>query len=329
MAVRATIDQLAGWLEKQEDIVLIGHVSPDGDTTGSCLALYHALKSMGKRVIVCLPGGIANMYRDLPGGAEVLSCEEKLPFEAKTALAVDVSELNRMGEAGRKLFDSCEHRAALDHHATNPGFGELFALDGAAAAVGELALQLIEAMNVTLTREMATCLFVAISTDCGQFNYSNTRQETFRAAGVCVAAGAEVEKITRRLYRTRTLGRTRLLGLVLAGLEISEDGKMAWARLTKDMLKQANALREDNEGIVNYLLEIEGVVFACIAEEREESSTKLSLRSVAPLDVAVNVAAPLGGGGHDRAAGCTLNMGMDEALKKVLDTARKALDSIK
>lgn len=328
MATKATIDQLASWLKEKDDIALIGHVFPDGDTTGSCLAIWHALRAMGKRAVVCLPGGIANMYKGLPGADEVICCGEDMPFEPKTAFAVDVSEMPRMGEAGVKLFKSCENRAVLDHHSTNTGFGELFVLDGEAAAAGEMVVALIRALGVELTRDMAACLFVAISTDCGNFNYSNTRPETFIAAADCVEAGADVEKITRRLYRTRTKGRTHLLGLVLAGLEVSEDGKMAWARLTKDMLKQANALREDNEGIVNYLLEIEGVIFACLAEEREENVTKFSLRSVAPLDVAGNVAVPLGGGGHDRAAGCTLNMGMEAALEKVLATARKALENI-
>ena len=324
MPTRVTIDALAEWLRKQEDIVLLGHVSPDGDAAGSALAVWHALRALGKRAVVCLPGGVPKLYANLPGAEGVLDSDSALPFEPMTALAVDVSDPPRLGEAGKRLFERCACQAALDHHATNPGFGQLYALDGDAAAVGELALELIEAMKVALTRQMAECLFVAISTDSGHFNYSNTRPGTLEAAAKCVAAGIDVAGITRELYRTRTRGRTKLMGLVLSGLETSPDGRMAWARLTEDMLQKAGAIREDNEGIVNYLLEIEGVRFAALAEQRGDK-TKFSLRSIAPLDVARNIALPLGGGGHDCAAGVTLDMDMESALQKVLALAQRAL----
>jgi phosphoesterase RecJ-like protein len=166
---------------------------------------------------------------------------------------------------------------------------------------------------------------VAISTDCGNFNFSNTRPRTFRAAACCVEAGADVSRITEALYRTRSVGRTKLLGAVLSGLEISPDGTLAWARLTKKMLSDCGANREDSEGIVNYLLEMVGVRVAVLAMEREDGA-KMSLRSKAPFNVARDVAVPLGGGGHDRAAGVTLNMPFEEALQKTLAVAREAMN---
>lgn len=324
MADRVTIDALAEWLKARDDILLLGHVSPDGDAVGSCLAIRLALRELGKRAVVCLPGGVPRMYRTMPGADAALDTDAALPFAPKAALAVDVSDLGRLGEAGRRLFDACPSRAALDHHHTNEGFGEVYALDGDAAAAGELAVGLIDALGVALTREMAECLFIAISTDCGQFSYANTRPQTFLAAARCAAAGIDIAGITQRLYRTRSPGRTKLLGLVLAGLERSPDGEMAWARLTEDMLAEAGALREDNEGIVNYLVEIDGVRFAALAEQRGEA-TKISLRSKAPLNVARDIAAPLGGGGHECAAGCTLEADIETALKTVLEKARNCL----
>ncbi|MBQ6373961.1 MAG: DHH family phosphoesterase [Clostridia bacterium] len=325
MAQRVTIEALAGWLKQQDDLVLLGHVNPDGDAVGSALAIRHALVALGRRATVCLPGGIPKMYGWMPGAATVLDTCDQMPFAPAAALAVDVSDESRLGEAGRALFESCSENAAIDHHATNAGFGGRYALDGGAAAVGELALELISALGVPMTREIAECLFVAISTDCGQFNYSNTRPQTMTAAARCIAAGIDVADITRRLYRTRSYGRTKLLGLVLSELEVSDDGRLAWARLTEDMLLQARALREDNEGIVNYLLEIEGVCVAVLAEQRG-TDTKLSLRSAPPVDVARDIAMPLGGGGHARAAGATLQADMDTALGQALALARKALD---
>ena len=324
MPTRVKIEQLAEWLRDRDDIVLLGHVSPDGDATGSNLAVWHALRAMGKRAVVCLPDGVPRMYAGLPGADGVIAAGGALPFAPRTALAVDVSEDARLGEAGLALFNACEARAALDHHHTNPGFGQLYMLDGEAAAAGELAVDLIDALGVPLSREMGECLFVAISTDCGHFSYANTRAQTLRAAARCVEAGIDVARITEGLYRTRTRGRTRLLGLVLAGLQISPDGDLAWARLTEDMLREAGALREDNEGIVNYLLEMEGVRVAVLAEQRGEA-TKFSLRSRAPINVARDIAAPLGGGGHDLAAGVTIQLPMEPALGRVLSLAREVL----
>ena len=326
MANRVTIEALANWLKDKDDVVLLGHESPDGDAAGSCLAMWHALRAMGKRAVVCLPGGIPLLYAGLPGAAGVKDTTADLPFVPKTALALDVSEQPRMGPEGARIFESCASRAALDHHHTNPGFGELYFLDGDAAAAGELVVDLIDGLGVELDANMATCLFVAISTDCGHFNYSNTREKTFLAAARCARAGVDVAGITERLYRTRSAGRTKLLGLVLAELQRSPDGQLAWACLTEAMLREAGAMREDKEGIVNYLQEIVGVRIAVLAEERGPNSTKFSLRTKAPLNVARDVAQPLGGGGHDCAAGVTVELPLEEALCKVLALAREALN---
>jgi len=325
MAKRVTIEALARWLKAQEDVLLLGHVSPDGDAAGSALAICHALTAMGKRAVVCLPGGMPRLYADLPGADRVRDTDAPLPFRPNAALAVDVSEPERLGEAGIALFEGCPRRAALDHHFTNPGFGELYALDAEAAAAGELVVPLIDALGVAMDGDMARCLFVAISTDCGNFNYPNTRGNTLRAAARCVDAGADVAGITEALYRTRSVGRTKLLGVVLAGLELSPDGRVAWARLTEDMLRQTGAIREDSEGIVNYLLEMAGVRVAVLAEELGDEETKFSLRSKAPVNVARDVASPLGGGGHDRAAGITIREPLEIALAKVLALARETL----
>ncbi|MBR1559642.1 MAG: bifunctional oligoribonuclease/PAP phosphatase NrnA, partial [Clostridia bacterium] len=259
-----------------------------------------------------------------PGAERIVDPGEALPFAPATAVAVDVSDRERLGEAGMRAFDRCPEQAVIDHHATNPGFGQVMLLDGDAAAVGELLTDVIRAMGVELSADVAECLFVAISTDTGNFNFSCTRPQTFEAAAKCAAAGIQVDAITTRLYRTRTYGRTKLLGLVLAGLEVSKDGRLAWARLTEEMLSTANATPEDNEGIVNYLLEIEGVQCAVLANERGEQ-TKLSLRSKEPLDVAEAVAVPLGGGGHACAAGVTLDLPVDAALQKALELAARAI----
>ena len=326
MSRKATIEELAQWLKARDDIALMGHLSPDGDAAGSTLALWHALRAMGKRAVVCLPGGTPTLYATLPGADGIVDTEAgDLPFQPQTAMAVDVSENERLGEAGMALFERCPYQGVLDHHRTNAGFGQCYVLDDEAAAAGELVVDLIAALGVRLDADMAECVFVAISTDCGNFNYSNTRPQTFRAAACCVEAGVDVSRITEQLYRRRSVGRTRLLGTVLAGLELSADGSLAWARLTQAMLRDCGAIGEDSEGIVNYLVEMIGVDIAVLASERQ-AYTKLSLRSKAPYNVARDVAVPLGGGGHDRAAGLNLALPLEEALQKTLAVAREAID---
>ena len=325
MTKRCTTEELARWILDRDDFVVLGHENPDGDATGSTLGLWHTLRALGKRAVVCLPGGVTYLFRHLPGAEAIVPTGEPLPFEPKTALSVDASEVERLGEAGRALFERCGERGVIDHHATNPGFGQVMLLDGQAAAAGEMVVEVIEAMGAELSREAAECLFVAISTDCGHFSYSSTRQRTFRAAGLCVAAGIDIDGVTRQLYRTRSQARTKLLGLVLSGLEVSGDGKIAWARLTKGMLDAAHAGPEDNEGIVNYLQEIGGAKCAILAQERG-GGTKLSLRSTPPFDVARAIALPLSGGGHACAAGANVPLPLEEALQKALGLAREALE---
>ena len=315
--------ELANFLREHDDYAVLGHISPDGDTSGSCIALALALKAMGKRAAVCLPGGLPEMYKVFPHSLEIVS-DAKPSFAPRTAFCVDVSEEGRLGN-GAALFSACAHTALIDHHETNPGFGEVCFIDSEAAATGELAVELIAELGVELSAEMGTWLFIAMVTDSGQFSYSSTRAETMEAAAACMRAGIDVDAITQEIFRTRSEGRTRLLGLVLASLEMDERKEMCWSRITEQMFEDAHALREDNENIVNYLVEMRGVRFACLAEQRG-SATKFSLRSKPPFDVAANVAVPLGGGGHACASGVTLELPMEEALKKVLDQARRVLN---
>lgn len=323
MPNRATIVEIAKWLKERDHFALFGHVSPDGDAAGSCIATALMLNALGKRAFVVLPGGLPGMYAGFDCTASIVQPGERAPFEPECAVSIDVSDRARLGD-GEALFNACTESAMIDHHATNSGFGDVYFIDAEAAACGEIIVKLIQEAGVSLTREMAQWLFIAISMDSGHFSFSNTRPETLEAAAETLKAGIDVSQITEKLYRSRTRARTQLLGTVLSGLKTSEDGRMAWARLTRAMLEETGARREDAEGIVNYLNEIDGVEFACLAEERE-NGTKFSLRTKSTLDVAAQVAIPFGGGGHAKAAGCTLVLPMDQALECVLGQAQAAL----
>jgi len=317
------LTELAAYLKAHDDFAVFGHVNPDGDASGSCIALCLALRALGKNAYAYLPGGLANMYRCFETTAPIASGDE-LPFAPRTGFSVDTSELNRLG-SGEAIFMNCPEKCMLDHHETNAGFGDVYFVDGSAASCGELALELIRELGVELTREMAEWIYIAICTDCGRFGFSSTTPQTMISAAQCLSAGIDVDRIHRLLYRTRSEGRTRLLGIVLSQLEMNEDKTLCWARITRQMMDRAGAIAEDREGVVNYLLEIEGVKIACLAEERGEAVTKFSLRSQPPVDVGNKVCKPLGGGGHAQAAGITMDLPLEEALAIVLRQAETVL----
>ena len=315
----ATIEELAAWIAARDDFAIFGHEMPDGDAVGSCMALKLALESMGKRAMVCLPQPVPQMYMKNPRADEALVPGMMLPFIPQTAISLDASEENRLGNA-KAMFEGCPEKAMLDHHETNPGFGDIWHVDGDCIATGELTLRLIDALGAELTKDAAAWLFIAISTDSGNFRFAGVTADTMNAVGRLIDAGIDMPLITRELYHTRTKARTQLLGMVLAGLEVSEDGLLAWGKCTQEMMNHCGATAEDKEGIVNYLLEIEGVELAALAEERN-GGTKFSLRSKEWVDVS-KLATVFGGGGHCRAAGCFIDMPVDAATEMLLAHAK-------
>lgn len=315
--------ELAEFIRSHDDFIVIGHIHPDGDAHGSVIALTLALKKLGKRAIAHLPGGFSRLYADFACPIECAELND-LPFAPKTGFAVDVSEIERTGDA-RAIFERCESTCLIDHHESNAGFADVNCIDPKAAAAGELATGLIDELNIPMDQSIAEWLYVAIVTDCGRFGFSCTRAETLEAAARLMREGIDVDAITRRLYSTRSEGRTRLLGRILSDMRFDSDKQICYALLTEKMYAECGATPEDNDGIVNYLLEIRGVKLAFIIEERG-GDAKASLRSKPPMDVSARVAQPLGGGGHACAAGVSLrNTKIDAALESVLHYARLAL----
>jgi len=315
--------KLADFIRKHDDFIVIGHTNPDGDAHGSVIGLTLALQKLGKRAFAYLPGGFNQLYADFPCPIEIAK-DEHLPFEPKTAFSVDVSEAFRLGSA-KDIFDRCANKCLLDHHESNTGFADVNWIDPLAAASGEMAVKLIEELGVQIDQEMAKWLYIAIVTDCGRFGFSCTRAETMIAAAKLLEAGIDLDDITRKLYSTRTEGRTRLMAKVIDGMQFACDKQLCYALLTQKMYDDCGAQPGDNDGIVNYLLEIRGVKIAFIVEEKG-ANAKVSLRSKPPMDVCAKVARPLGGGGHACASGISFNdTTIEAALEKVLMVAQQAL----
>ncbi|NLC56864.1 MAG: bifunctional oligoribonuclease/PAP phosphatase NrnA [Armatimonadetes bacterium] len=301
-------------------VLLACHVNPDGDTMGSALALGLALQHAGKKVTLVSPDEVPLPYHFLPGSHQFQRSVPEGDYDV--AAALDCDGESRMGSAAPAV-----RRAAqvieIDHHTGTDRFGDIVVVDPTAAATGELVFGLLRLLALPITADVATNLYVALMTDTGSFRFANTTARCLRIAAELVDCGADPFRIADHVYETRSRAATLLLGRALASLKLSDDGQIAWGRLTAEDFQQAAATDAETEGIVNHLRAIAGVRVAILLRE-VNGKVRVSLRSREPVDVAA-VARVFGGGGHRVAAGCTLPLPLATAERRLLDEARAAL----
>ena len=295
-------------------VLLFCHISPDGDTLGSALALKCRLERMGKQARVMLDGDVPQRLAFLPGADSVEKPGADV-WAAELAVAVDVSCRERLG-ACEPFFAAAGNTAAVDHHETNDGFGALNLIDGEAPATAVLVFRLFEKIGLELSREEAICLYTALSTDTGNFVYESANAESFAIMSALMEAGLPLAECSRRLFRVKELPFVRLLGLALPSLRLTCGNRVAGMRLSQAQMKAAGALTAHTEGLVDYAIDLEGVKLAYFAREMEDGRTKVSLRSLEPYHVDA-VAMRFGGGGHRLASGLTASMPLEEAALAV------------
>lgn len=291
--------------------LLFCHVSPDGDTLGSALALKIRLERMGKQAWVALDGSVPPRIAYLPGVDSLLTPGAPLP-KADMAIAIDVASSDRMGR-WKDAFEACPVTLQMDHHGTNNAYAGFNLIDGTAPATALVLYRVLRQMDLPLSQEEAVCLYTALSTDTGNFIYDSTNAESFRMMSDLMDAGLPLAEYGRRLFRQKEIPFVRLLGQVLPGLRLSQNGRVAGLCLTLRQLEEAGALPGHTDGLVDYAIDLEGVAAAYFIRETADDRLKASLRSLEPYHVD-GVAASLGGGGHKLAAGVTLDMPMDQAV---------------
>jgi phosphoesterase RecJ-like protein len=269
---------------------------------------------MGKRADLVTADRLPHVYRELPG-ADAIRCAMRVhgPYDAVILLECD--GLERAKLRGLEAFFLIN----IDHHTSAREFGHLNWIDRDAASVGELVYRLTKAAGGTVTPEMATCLYTTVLTDTGGFCYGGTRASTFALAQELTLAGADPIRIARDIYFSTPPARLLLLGAALSNLK--REGRLAWLWITHQDVVRTCAAEEDCEGIVNYAISIAGVEAAAFLRELPEGIIRLSLRSKGRLDVA-GIAVKLGGGGHESAAGVTLEGPLSRALDQILAELR-------
>ncbi len=318
------LDGIMSAIRAAESIAIACHISPDGDTVGSALALQLALAQMDKSVTLFSQDKIPDILAFLPG-ADKFCDPDAAEGSFDLLLCVDISDVKRMGRCER-LLGMAKDVVQIDHHGTNARYARENCVDGTAPANALIIREMLVRMGCDITKEIALCLAVGLSTDTGHLSYGSTTPEAFHAMGDLVAAGAPMGEAYRTLYRQRPVRQVALLARALNTLTFYHGGEITGIRLTSRDFEECGALMEDAEIIVNYGLEIQGVKMTAFAREaNDRGDVKLSMRSVEPYSVA-KVAVALGGGGHPQAAGATVQMSLETALDEAVRLMKQELE---
>lgn len=316
----------AATLAKAQRVLILTHINPDGDAIGSLLGLSHALRAIGKQPLPIASSAIPSNTFGLPGieTVQIYSPGMQLP-EADLVWLVDTATLERIGPI------YTDHRANLldrplvivDHHVTNNGEGRLNLIDAGAASCCDLLFRLLQAMDLPINPDVATCLLLGLTTDTQSFQVSSTNPAALRAAAELIEAGAAQRNVVNAIYFSMPISTVRLTALALIGLQ-QEDG-LIWAKVTQAMLREAEASDEASDDTMSQMQRISGMRIGALFKERVDGTVKLSLRSVPGINVA-QICAIWGGGGHAQAAGATLPMSLAQAEAELIPLLRRTLD---
>lgn len=301
--------QTAAVLRQWDNILILSHASPDGDTLGSACALARGLVSLGKRVdFRCgdeIPQKFDYLFRGLPLGG----------FAPEHVMTVDVADLSLLGTIKEEYKSKIE--LAIDHHGTHKAFAEKRWVEGDSAATAEMIWLLLKELGVQPDKAMANCVYTGITTDTGCFRYPNVTPRTLRLGAETMEAGADAAEINRLMWESKTRAQLEAERLAMNGLEFFCEGKAALIQVPRSVLEKTGAKDSDLEGLASLPREIEGVLLGVTVKEKEDGTIKVSVRANPPADAAA-ICEKFSGGGHTGAAGCSFSgISMEEAAEKM------------
>lgn len=320
------IDRIIDALREHETFCIVGHVRPDGDCVGSQMGLALALMDQGKKVTVWNEDDLPDKLAFLDPARLFQQPKRDQAFDC--VVATDCASFERLGKVGecvqnRKLFIN------IDHHASNTRYADLNWVSPREPSTGELIFRLLKCAKWPITKQISNCLFTAVSTDTGSFQYPTTRPGTFHVGAELVTRGADLAKICDEVYQSYPLSRARLLKHVYSNFKLTHDNQIAYFWLKKADYARTGAESDDSEGLIDHIRAIEPVVVACMFEEVEPDLTRISLRSKSEKVNVNEVAALFGGGGHKAAAGARIPGKPLAVRRRVIAALRKALDAAK
>lgn len=295
----STPAQIAGEIRRRHRFVLVSHARPDGDAIGSCLAMAFALAALGKDVRVVSTDAPPAPMMVFPGvpGIEVTG---RVDDPGDAVIVMECGDLKRTGVEGLDAGFVIN----IDHHPGNTMYGAMNWFDLSAAACGEMVFDLVEALGVPLTFEIATHVYVAILTDTGSFHYSNITPRTFDICRRCMDAGVSPPAVARSIFDSNNLGRLKLFGAVLSGMQLDASGRIAFVSVDRQLARDCGGTYEDTEGLINLPLTVKDILAVVFFKENGANDWRVSMRSKGEIDVNA-VAKQFGGGGHKNASGCS------------------------
>jgi len=318
------IDRILDAIRGSRTVCVVGHVRPDGDCVGSQLALTLALRAEGKKAVCWNEDPIPQKYRFLDPNRLLDKPKAGLQFDC--VIATDSASLERLGSAetciaNRKLLIN------IDHHESNTRFGDINWVSVREPSTGELIFKLLKAARWPITKPIADCLFTAVSTDTGSFQYPTTRPGTYHIAGELIRRGADLARICDEVYQSYPLSRARLLKHVYSRFRLTHGDRIAYLWLKKADFARTGAESVDSEGLIDHLRAIEPVVVACVFEEIEPELTRVSLRSKSDKVNVNDIAEQFGGGGHPAAAGARIEGRPLSVQRRVIAAVGKAINA--
>jgi phosphoesterase RecJ-like protein len=311
------VKKTADILNHADNVLILSHVSPDGDTLGSAFALCSALQKIGRSARVECSDELPEKY------SYIYDAIKAMDFEPGLIVSSDIASQNLLGDKLEKYKDSVA--VCIDHHPSNTRFAQFTLLDPKAAATCEIAYDVIKQLDVEIDNHIADCIYTGLATDTGCFRYSNTTPRTLRTAAHMIEKGANAAFINKTMFETVSKQRLAAEALILQTLEYHFDERLAMISITKKICGQTGVNEAELEGIPSIPARIFGVQAGITIKEKSEDCYKISVRTNGTLN-ASDICSELGGGGHASAAGCTINGSMRDARDSILTAVKRALD---
>lgn len=314
-----SLNQVLEYIKDNNQFILMGHLNPDGDCIGSLLALKRYLDSLNKKSYILLaedPGHKYDILNIEP--SEYVLFENIVEEEWHNAICItlDSGDFDRLGD-GQEIAEK-RFIINIDHHIDNPGYGDINYINSNKAAVGEIIYDLLKIDGFKLDKEIGTAIGMAIIADTGGLRYQNTTADIFRIMSQLTEIGVDIYGLNKAIFGSYEYSSVKLKGMALSTLTLHENGKIAYLRVEKEMYNQVDADFKESSGLVNYARDIRGVEVGIVFTEVSNNETRVGFRSnnYCPVN---EIAAFFDGGGHPRAAGCTIYKDITEAQKMVLN----------
>ena len=322
--VNNTFKEIAEVLLKAEKILIYPHINADGDTVGSAAALCHTLRRLGKTAYVLVEDELPSNLRFMDKG--YFTFDDKVIEHPDVSVCVDCGDFGRLPKRKEK-FLSAETTLCVDHHGTTQSFCDYNYVDPSAAATGELIYAIIKELVPEVDVETGEAIFTAITTDTGNFQYSNTTKNCHLIMAELFDLGVDTNKVSVQIYENERPEKLMITTKALSTIELFGGGKGAIAYLTLSDMAEIGAKPFETDNVIGTLRSLAGVEYEAFVKEKEPGVIRVSLRAKRMGDVA-KIAAALGGGGHIKAAGCTLNMTIEEATALVKQKLSEAIEAL-